>query len=123
MYKVLHQKNGYIILLKIKKRVVLFFLTDSGKCTMPRIDYYMVFQGKQASFYRANYLGVRTAVEVCSPNRTCKERIPNKYCIIEEKTYTTGRVPWCMYDAYRLVSDKNFLVICKFFINLRYGNG
>ena len=31
------------ILLKIKKWVVLFFLADSGKCTMPRIDYYMAF--------------------------------------------------------------------------------
>ena len=102
---------------------MLFFLSDSGKRTMPRIDNYMVFQGKQAGFYRANYFGVRTAVEVCPPNRTGKERIPNKYRIIEEETYTTGRVPWCMYDAYRLVPDKNFHAICKFPVDPGYGNG
>ena len=101
---------------------MLFFLSDSGKRTMPRIDNYMVFQGKQAGFYRANYFGVRTAVEVCPPNRTGKERIPNKYCIIDEETYTTRGMTWRMYDAYSLVADKNFLVICKFPVDPRYGN-
>src|SRR3972149_5739129 len=90
---------------------------------MPRIYAQIVSKGKYLFHYPLNQFHMIAFRKVGASYGTGKKCIPSKDSAWRVKTYTAGRMPWCVDYLYPICTDFNFLSVRKCLIRRETQSG